>query len=80
MSRIIDEMPADRRDGRRIYPWDQWTDGRIWEIERGVDFSVSAEKMAGNIRTYASRRGFNIECKPMPDETVAFRFTPKAAS
>jgi hypothetical protein len=25
---------------RAKYPWEEWMDGSMWEIEQGVDFSV----------------------------------------
>jgi hypothetical protein len=44
--------------GRRRYPWNDWTDGSIWEITRPEDFDVIPE----NLRTmmYAKARDLDL--------------------
>ena len=35
---------------RQAYPWDDWTDGRIWKIVRGEDFLVKFTSMQSQLR------------------------------
>src|SRR5205807_7216274 len=44
-------------EGRAIrrYPWDEWTDGSIWEIERGEDYDVATENMRVNLHMRAKQ-------------------------
>jgi len=39
------------------YPWDEWTNGRVWELRRGVDFDIELRDMAREFRRAAARRG-----------------------
>lgn len=38
------------------YPWDQWSDGSIWLLKRGVDYD-NAVSMVGSCRAQATRLG-----------------------
>ena len=42
--------------GRNRYPWDDWFDGDIWKITRGVDFDAEPLMMERIIRTRASNK------------------------
>ncbi len=42
--------------GRNRYPWDDWFDGDIWKITRGVDFDADPLMMERIIRTRASNK------------------------
>jgi len=78
MSRILDEMPA-RKTTRARYPWDEWTDGRVWEITRGQDFTVSAINMSRMLytraRMYSGRFAVTLD-----GDVITFQFTKTAQS
>jgi len=76
MSRILEELPPDSRGAPEVYPWSDWTDGRIWEITRGEDFTLAVQSMAGLLRMRASRLGLSIQQRVRGD-VIAFRFMPK---
>ena len=57
MARIVDSFPA--RTGSR-YPWPEWLDGRIWELERGVDFTASPTSIRTSAMHAATRRGIKV--------------------
>ena len=51
MAEILEDhewnMPGKKRDA---YPWNEWTDGRIWKITRGEDFAVKFGSMQSMLR------------------------------
>ncbi|MFE1024973.1 hypothetical protein ACFW5I_10460 [Streptomyces sp. NPDC058818] len=52
--------PADvtfrRRGAPRRYPWDDWMDGSMWHLKRGVDYQTTT-KVFRDIVYNAARRG-----------------------
>lgn len=79
MAERIDDLTPLR--GRPpVYPWDTWTDGSAWRIRRGVDFEVSAESMAAQIRMRAGRDNVTVFARCPDDDTVEFQFSPDEAS
>jgi len=61
MAEILDRMPAWARRGRReIYPYDEWFDGQVWLLTRGVDFVQERRGMAHRIRSAAYNRGLRV--------------------
>jgi hypothetical protein len=57
------------------YPWDEWSDGRTWQITRGEDFEVSAMAMRAQITGAATRRGMRAIIRKKGPDTLRFRFT-----
>jgi hypothetical protein len=60
VAKRVDQFP--QQPSQSIYPWDEWLDGSVWELEQGVDFkgtpatfrSVAigqARKREGKVRT-----------------------------
>lgn len=45
-----DDLALHSRAAVTKYPWDEWTDGSVWELVEGVDFHCSAETMRGQIK------------------------------
>jgi hypothetical protein len=39
------------------YPWDKWTDGRVWEVKEGVDFTCSVNIFRSVVYSHAYRKG-----------------------
>jgi hypothetical protein len=65
MARVVDEMPRHRR--RRKYPWDEWLDGRTWELEPGVDFNGTPAAMRATILTQARREDVAVRTRIADD-------------
>lgn len=42
------------------YPWDQWTDGQVWELVRGEDFAPTIRNFRPQCYMVAQRRGMEI--------------------
>jgi hypothetical protein len=47
----------------RSYPWDDWFDGRIWQLEPKIDFDGPATSLERVIRTTANRRGIKVRIR-----------------
>lgn len=41
MARRLKEFNFGSRQGAPKYPWDQWTNGEIWEVTHGKDFQCT---------------------------------------
>lgn len=39
------------------YPWDKWTDGRVWEVKEGVDFTCPVNTFRSVVYSHAYRKG-----------------------
>ncbi len=67
MAEVLDEIPAwvfRRGPGRReSYPYDEWLDGRVWELHAGVDFTVNIRTMRSQVKKAAARRGCEVVCE-----------------
>lgn len=69
---------SPRRVGRpALYPWSEWTDGSVWRIARGVDFSVAPSGMVKNLYSRAFRQGLSVEARIVDGDTVEFQFSPQ---
>lgn len=78
MAEILNRMPHWVKQGRReIYPYDNWFDGRVWSLTRGVDFVQERRGMAARIRTAAKSRGIKLKLghREMPngDEIIVLQ-------
>lgn len=56
------------------YPWDQWCDGGIWRIRRGVDFFGAVENFRSSIHNQAVKRGRKARTNREGDDTIVFQF------
>jgi hypothetical protein len=64
---------ANKRARSRSYPWDDWFDGRIWQLEPRVDFDGPAVSLERVIRTSANRRGIKVRIRIDGDVVVVQR-------
>ena len=72
MAEVLEKLPSWAKRGRRtIYPYDQWFDGQVWLLTRGIDFVQERRGMATRIRSISKHRGLKI--------TVSHRELPNGA-
>ncbi|MEV4350981.1 hypothetical protein AB0J83_41520 [Actinoplanes sp. NPDC049596] len=45
------------------YPWDEWSDGDKWLIERGVDYKSSDRMFQVAARQYGRRNGYTVRTR-----------------
>ena len=43
MAKTVKAMPESKRASR--YPWSEWLNGEVWELEPGVDFDCDPDSM-----------------------------------
>lgn len=54
-----------RQARARKYDWDTWLDGRVWELEHDVDFTVKQLAMEQMTRMAAARREKKVHVSRM---------------
>jgi hypothetical protein len=76
MAERIDSISPRRAGGRpRIYPWETWTDGSCWRLQRGEDFQMPAGNMARLIRARGRRYDMPVKVSENNElGTVEFQF------
>jgi len=64
-----------------VYPWDRWTDGRVWKATEGVDFQTARNVFRSTLANRAVRTGYTVKIDsvdgPKGSRSVVFQFTPK---
>lgn len=57
MARVLEQFPEhiSRPDGK--YPWSDWANGAVWELEHGVDFEASVSSFRQTCAKKAARMG-----------------------
>lgn len=56
---------------KAVYPWDQWFDGDIWQLQEGVDFHTHPLMMERIIRTRAAGRKAKVQIRHVPSNGSA---------
>ena len=49
-----------------LYPWDEWFDGDIWQLQEGEDFETHPLMMERIIRTRATGKRAKVRVKHLP--------------
>lgn len=84
MARRLKAFPEVRGGRRAKYPWDEWTDGSIWELKRGQDFEVPRYAMQTMLHTKARQLGLKVRTRSYEsekgDEILVFQFLSSAAT
>jgi hypothetical protein len=81
------DFEATKRGAKSKYPWDDWSDGSIWQIESFEDYDCETASMVASIRAQASKRGLraqvlityaadNVDAGATQDR-ITFRMLPK---
>ena len=76
MARVVkDDVQWRSRGSARKYPWADWTDGRVWRVVRGEDFTCEVLVFARGVYQRASRDGMRVRAR-VDGDTVTFQFLP----
>lgn len=84
MAKILEEMPKKAGGiGRQaIYPYDEWLDGQIRQLESGNDYNAKPQSVIASLRQTAENRGLKLRSRFVRNETnevtgiVVQAFTP----
>lgn len=65
MAKILTEMPKRAAGAGRkaIYPYDEWLDGQIRELEPGIDYEAKPQSVVMSIRGTATKRGLKLRAR-----------------
>lgn len=77
MARIVDSLPPARIKSN--YPWDEWFDGRAWELVKGEDFDCEVQSMRTMAYSRARERGLHAASRIVGD-TLTIQATKKDAA
>lgn len=56
------------------YPWDEWTDGSIYQAFPGDDFTCKVESFRSTLSGVAAARTMKVRSKLESDGSVVFQF------
>lgn len=72
MAHTLTEFPKHR--GRpNIYNWDIWTNGEVWQLERGVDFTCDPRSFRTLVHRTKRARGIQAKTK-INGDTITIQF------
>ena len=75
MARILDQLPPLGGIDTARYPWNDWTDRRVWEIKHGEDFDCQPGTMQARLHKIAQSRGLRVSTRLNKSaKTIAFQF------
>jgi len=61
MARKVDEFPPQADQSR--YPWNEWLDGSVWELEPGTDFKGKVPTFRSMAIHHAKKRGGSVKTR-----------------
>ena len=56
------------------YPWELWTNGKIYKVQRGTDFAVNPEAFMSSLRNAAKRFKLLVRKEVYGENGVIFQF------
>lgn len=85
MAKILQEMPKKAGGAGRqaIYPYDEWLDGQIRQLEPGEDYKAKPQSVVTSLRQTAENRGMKLRSRFVHDSDktvtgiVIQAFTPE---
>lgn len=81
MARKLDRFPTELLSRTTsTYPWDEWLDGSVWELEAGKDFTIKAKSLRTTGQQVARARGGKLRVADLPNGNLVIQFlnTPAA--
>lgn len=76
MAERVEGATEPRR--RRWYPWQEWTDGKVWRAKEGEDFSCSPASFQTALHLRARQQGLTVTTGSPEQGIIEFQFSPKA--
>lgn len=74
MAITVDDYKFKAGRGRSFYDWDEWTNGKVWQIEQGEDFDCATASMQTNIHKAAAVRNLTARTNITSPTTIVFQF------
>jgi hypothetical protein len=71
VARIVKDPDwSDTRNRPSQYPYDKWLDGRVWEIEQGIDFNCEVKSIRSMLFNAAYRRDLVLRTKTIDNKLM----------
>ena len=70
MAEVILGVDLPKRNGTRKYPWDEWLDGRTWELKRDIDFDCQMDSFRTAAFSEAKGRNVKLASTLVDDVTI----------
>lgn len=72
MAKVVEKFlfQSGGRGRKQMYPWEEWLDGRIWELKRGNDFNGKAKAMVEQARLRCFREGLRLRGQVLDENTI----------
>lgn len=69
MAKELDAFPQTRGRirGESKYPYDQWFNGKVWQLDAGEDFDVKMSSFRSTIIAAAKDRGVKVRTAAVND-------------
>lgn len=65
------------RESKSKFPWNDWTDGSVWELRKGDDYTTDAINMRANLYNHACKRCLKVKSMILDDGArIQFKFEP----
>lgn len=70
MAKELEVFPETRgrgKTGESKYPWDEWFNGKIWQLDAGEDFDIKMVSMKSIVSKTAKDRGVRVKTATVND-------------
>ncbi len=61
MAKRLREFPGGPTRGK--YPWDQWLDGSVWQLQKGQDYDIGTPSMRAAASRAAKAAGKKVRTR-----------------
>lgn len=59
---------------RPKYPWGEWSDGSVWKVRAGTDFTCRPLSFTTTLHWHAKKHGMHVRTQRVNDNEVVFQF------
>lgn len=75
MARELEEFPTEvLRTGYTKYPWDEWANGKPWELVAGEDYYGKMGNFVTQARRTARAKGMELHWARTSDKVLVLQF------
>ncbi len=73
MAKVLESEFLPGRATKFKYPWDEWLDGQVWELTKGVDFDCKLSSLRATAWTQGCRRNKRVHTTLVNDNTLVIQ-------
>lgn len=80
MAKTLESFAFPKMECIGRYPWSDWKDGRIWQVQRGTDFVLQAKLFRVTLYRKATEFNMRVHTSIVNGNIVVFQFYDKPES